>query len=92
MTGEPMHTASEMTPCTPAYYRLKSKVSIMLRCQLCSTHYTAFRIKNCSIAPLQSMHTERNGATHPSYINYNLKSEVSIMFCCRLCSTCHTAS
>ena len=35
----------------PSYinYRLKSEVSITLRCHLCcSTHYTAFRIKNCS--------------------------------------------
>ena len=34
------------------------------------------------------MHTvskERNGATHPSYINYCLKSEVSITSCCQLC-------
>ena len=29
-------------------YHLKSGVSIMLYCQLCSTHYTAVRIKNCS--------------------------------------------
>ena len=29
-------------------YRVKSEVSITLRCQLCSTRYTAFRIKNCS--------------------------------------------
>ena len=28
-------------------YRLKSEVSILLRCRLCSTHYTAVRIKNC---------------------------------------------
>ena len=28
-------------------YRLKSEVSIMLRCRLCSTRYTAVRIKNC---------------------------------------------
>ena len=26
---------------------LKSEVSIMLRCQICSTRYAAFRIKNC---------------------------------------------
>ena len=42
-------------------------------------------------APLQFMHTERNGAARPSYINYRLKSEVSIMLHCRLCSTCYTA-
>ena len=28
-------------------YRLKSEVSVTLRCRLCSTHYTAVRIKNC---------------------------------------------
>ena len=28
-------------------YRLKSEVSITLRCRLCSTRYTAIRIKNC---------------------------------------------
>ena len=28
-------------------YCLKSEVSVMLRCRLCSTHYTAERIKNC---------------------------------------------
>ena len=43
------------------------------------------------ITPLQSMHTERNGAAHPNYINYRLKSEVFITLCCLLCSTCYTA-
>ena len=28
-------------------YHLKSELSITLRCRLCSTHYTAVRIKNC---------------------------------------------
>ena len=37
------------------------------------------------------MHTKRNGATCPIYINYHLKSEVSITLCCRLFSTCYTA-
>ena len=34
----------------PSYinYRLKSEVSITLHCRLCSTRYTAVRIKNCS--------------------------------------------
>ena len=27
---------------------LKSEISITIRCQLCSTHYTALQIKNCS--------------------------------------------
>ena len=48
MTGELMHTAFEMAS-RPCYinYRLKSEVSIMLRCQL-QIHYTVLRIKNCS--------------------------------------------
>ena len=40
-----------MVSCTPAInYRLKSGVSIVItfHCQLCSTYYTALRIKNCS--------------------------------------------
>ena len=51
MTGEPTHTTSkeEIVPHAPAAnYRLKSEVSITLRCQLCSTRYTALLIKNCS--------------------------------------------
>ena len=28
-------------------YCLKNEISIMLRCRLCSTHYTAILIKNC---------------------------------------------
>ena len=51
MIGEPKHTTSkEMVLHGPAinYYHLKSEVSIMLHCQLCSTGYTALRIKNCS--------------------------------------------
>ena len=78
----------------PSYnnYRLKSEVSIMLHCQLCSTCYTAFRIKNCSKSTsTQSTHTKRNSAARPNYINYRLKSEVSITLCCRLCSTGYTA-
>ena len=42
--------SKEMVPHTPGYinnYRLKSEVSISLHCWLCSTRYTAVRIKNC---------------------------------------------
>ena len=47
MTGEPTHTTSnEMM--LRINYRLKNEGSITLRCQLCSIHYTAVRIKNCS--------------------------------------------
>ena len=43
------HQKKEMELHVPAInYHLKSEVSIMLCCQLCSTHYTALRIKNCS--------------------------------------------
>ena len=37
------------------------------------------------------MHTKRNGAACPNFINYRLKSEVSITLRCRLCSTHYTA-
>ena len=50
-----------------------------------------FRSTAVRKTPLQSMHTERNGAACPSYINYRLKSEVSIMLCGQLCSTYYTA-
>ena len=88
MTGEPMHTTSEMTPCPN--YRLKSEVSIMLRCQLCSTtqHFESRTVRK---APLQSTHIERKGAVRPGmYHYYHLKSEVSITLRCRLCSTRYT--
>ena len=39
--GVCMYVCNECTPC------LKSKVSITLCCQLCSTRYTAIQIKNC---------------------------------------------
>ena len=43
------HQKKEMALRAPTInYRLKSEVSIMLHCQLCSTHFTALRIKNCS--------------------------------------------
>ena len=42
------HQTKGMALLTPATdYHLKSEVSIMLHCQLCSTHYTALQIKNC---------------------------------------------
>ena len=73
-------------------YRVKSDVSITLRCQLCSTRYTAFRIKNCSKST-STIHAYQkiNRAARPNHINYRLKSEVSITLCCRLCSTHYTA-
>ena len=50
-----------------------------------------FESRTVRKAPLQSTHTERNGATRSSYINYRLKSEVSITLRCRLSSTRYTA-
>ena len=45
----PRHTKRKNSAARPNYinYRLKSEVSITLRCRLCSTRYTAVRIKNC---------------------------------------------
>ena len=53
MTSEPTHTTSTERngAVHPSYinnYRLKSEVSITLRCWLFSTRYTAVRIKNYS--------------------------------------------
>ena len=45
MTGEPMHTASKEKNGAAINYHLKSEVSFTLCCQLCSTHYTALRMK-----------------------------------------------
>ena len=50
MTGEPHAYHIWNGAMSPSYinYCLKSEVSITLHCQLCSTCYTAFRIKNLS--------------------------------------------
>ena len=77
----------------PSYinYRLKSEVSITLRCQPVTQHYESRTIRK---PILQSMHVtskERNGAVHPSYINCCLKSKVCITLRCQLCSTRYTA-
>ena len=53
------HQKKEMALHAPAInYHLKSEVSIMLRCQLCSTRHTALQIKNClkSTSGNQSSH------------------------------------
>ena len=90
-----------MNPCiphlkwhhAPSYinYHLKSEVSITLRCQLCSTHYTAFRIKYFSGSISTIYAYQKEMVLHPNLINYHLKSEVSITLCCWLCSTRYTA-
>ena len=40
-------TYTKRNGAAPQFYCLKSEVYIMLRCRLCSTCYTAVRIKNC---------------------------------------------
>ena len=73
-------------------YYLKREVSIALHCQLCSTHYTAFRIKNCSKNTFAiHIYRKKKWCCASSYINYHLKSEVPITLCCWLCSTCYIA-
>ena len=64
----------------------------MVRCQLCSTRYTAVRIKNC-LKNTSATHAYRKKGLvpRPSYINYHLKSKVSITLHCWLCSTHYTA-
>ena len=77
----------------PQLYHLKSEVSTTLCCQLCSTRYTAVRIKSCSKS-ISATHAYRKKElvlyTRPSNINYCLKSEVTITFHCWLCSTHYT--
>ena len=82
MTGEPTHTTSELKGAArPSYinYRLKSEVSIMLRCQLCSIRYTAFRIKKCSKST-STIHAYQKKEIVPRARNI-----------LRLCSTSYTA-
>ena len=47
-------------------YRLKSEASITLHCRLCSTHYTAVRIKNClkSTYAYQNSHNKNTDDFH----------------------------
>ena len=53
---QPTHTERNDAAC-PSYinYCLKNEVSIMLRCRLCSTRYTAVRIKNTSAFKIATM-------------------------------------
>ena len=91
MTGEPMHTASEMTPRAPIIiwkvkYPLRFVVSYF---QPVMQHFEQElyekHLCNSRISKEMVPHA-------PGYINnYRLKSEVSIMLCCRLCSTHYTA-
>ena len=71
---------------------MKSEVSITLRCQLCSTRYTAFCSESTSTSrALKSTHTKRNSAARPNFSNYCLKSEIPNMLRCRLCLTRYKA-
>ena len=88
MTGEPTYTASEMAP---RPNRLKSEVSITLCCQLCSTRYTAIRIKNFSGRTSTIYAITKEMVPRPNFINYCLESEVSITLRCGLCSTHYIA-
>ena len=78
----------------PSYinYCLKSEVFITLCCQLWSTRYTAFWIKNCSKSN-SAIHEYRKKEMmlHTPATDYHLKSKVSIMLHCQLCSTRYTA-
>ena len=94
MTSEPMHTVSEMAPCTPTISIIVLKVKYPLcfivgYVQPVTQHFESRTVQK---APLQSTHTERKKwCCAPSYINYCLKSEISITLRCRLCSTRYTA-
>ena len=70
----------------------ESEVSITLCYQLCSTRYTAFRIKNCSKST-SAIHVYRKKEMVPCapVTNYHLKNKASITLRCRLCSTRYTA-
>ena len=72
-----------MVPRTPAInYHLKSQVSIPLRCQLCSTRYTALQIKNC----LKSTSAIKV-ATMKNTDDFLYKGKLSCVtatFCCQL--------
>ena len=64
----------------------------MLRCQLCSTRYTEFRIKNCSESTSTIYTYQTKWCRVPQlYINHRLKSEVSITLRCWLRSAHYTA-
>ena len=67
MAGELTHTASEMEPRTPNY-RMKSDVSITLRCQQCSTCYAAFLTKNCSKSTPAIHAYQKKWCRAPQYI------------------------
>ena len=60
----------------------ESEVSITILCLLCSPHYTAVRIKNCSksMSVIQSSHREKyDSAARPSYRSIHCPS-LSAMF------------
>ena len=63
----------------------------MLRCQLCSTHYTAVRIKNCLKSTSETQKKGLRWCRTPQLCKLSSEREVYITFRCWLCSTRHTA-
>ena len=64
MTGEPMHTASEMMLRAPIIvWKVKYPLYFIVSyVQPVTQHFESRTIRK---APLQSTHIERNGAAHP---------------------------
>ena len=75
LTGEPAHTISEMEPCTPVIIQ-KIKYPLHFVVSYVQPVTQHVRSRTVQKAPLQSMHTKRNGAARPSYSNYCLKCEL----------------
>ena len=70
----------------------KSEVSITILCLLCSPHYTAVRIKNCSKSmSVIKVATARNTIVPCARPCLSSETEVSIALLCQLCSTYYTA-
>ena len=63
----------------------------MLHCQLCSTSYAAFRIKNCSKSTSAIHAYRKKWCRVPQLYQLSSESEVSITLRCQLCSTRYTA-
>ena len=62
----------------------KSEVSIMHLCQLCSSHYTAKKLKNCMKSTSAATTKYMDGAARPLIII----GKVNLL--CQLFSTCYT--
>jgi len=84
------HIPHHKVPHTSIIILSESEVSITVLCLLCSPHYTAVRIENCSkstsvtkVATMKSAMVMRTQLLS--------ESEVSIALLCQLRSTCYTA-